>query len=102
MFETVYTNNIKQRNGKAAMQNLQINRPTEITETEAMEAIFEAFRFFWSNPADRCELLNGTSVSMKVGRFEVSVFAWRSGRIQANVYFNHSLFATAEVDEYDA
>ncbi|AZF90053.1 hypothetical protein S3_048 [Pseudomonas phage vB_PaeS_SCUT-S3] len=85
------------------MQNVQIKRPAAITEGQAMNAVFDAFRQVWRNVEARAEMLKGVSQSVKVGGFEVSVFAWRDGRIQANVYaggFNP--VATAEVDEFDA
>lgn len=86
------------------MQNVQIKRAAAINEGQAMNVVFEAFRQVWRNVEARAEMLRGTSQAVKVGGFEVSVFAWRDGRIQANVYAGkgHSPVATAEVDEFDA
>lgn len=43
------------------MQNVQIKRPAAITEGQAINAIFDAFRQVWRNVEARAEMLRGTS-----------------------------------------
>lgn len=85
------------------MQNVKINRANVITEGQVMNAAFEAFRNVWRNVEARAEMLRGTSQAVKVGAFEVSVFARRDGVIQANFYAKgFSPIASVELDEFDA
>lgn len=87
------------------MHNLTIRQPARITESQAQNVLFTAFRTVYRNPARRAEVLKGLSHAAEVDGFVASFFKDpRCGELKGLVYFAGALSpcASAIMDELDA